>query len=752
MVCINIMQVLVRGVYFGFLSSVETKVSADLWMSSPAPDKSSMANVDLSEADGAGAATPVVQEFWEKVAGAGYMRMHRSSFSVGVDLQWGLDTVPADTALHVQVFASLDERALGHPNLGMIPAGSAHVLLKDLLSHASVAVPIVHQSLQDEPIYKDTADAQKGVFVLSAVLPEDVAVQFAEPTGSSLLYERSDELQGAVLKVIQGRTSRATSGKDESGRPLPPTLPEMRRVRAEDYATPAGINILDSEFFTMHNVPPPDPDTVWMYFKRSAGQQGWSVATLGRCLRDAVKTERPWGEAMVVAQEVFVRALTMAATAIYYSSDFAVVHERGCPRLLIVESFDDAMRRGVADCEDFSKLIALTFLFLRDKIDAREPWQSDVQYFARAFVCVITLRSVCSAALDHVRSAFSTAISLNTPIQMDQAGAHMNAVLYPVGFFEACCSRGHKSFGGAAPPIAAASPSPSQNLVPLFCEGTGPMKPFLDGASWYTDDEAGKNWQRRQIAAERVLMHPESLSGLRLVLGRKFSEAPPPESLRFLRSARTVLHAQVDGMDTAHNFYRVAGDGFVPGMDVGSFDDGGVRMTLSKFTYCVEQGGKLFRGVPIMAEARASSSIAFRFFPAPPSDVTETMDNVRLHIPPMTRLDARDPPAQFYDLAREITDVFMDGVGEAKSKVVKAISHERSAYDAEGVVVVMHRFVRTTDMTHERVCAVADLVRANTNILEVAVSSAVLCPTAWQTDFVFKVFVPAAIVDVVSLP
>ena len=735
------MNIGLRGRYCGFLSSVEHSPCADVWMSSPDPAKTTMRTVDLPESRSA-APIPVAREYWESVASQGCMRIVNSEFRTSVVLDWEKDSVPADTAIHVQVFVELDEEALGYGRLGLVPAGSAHVHLSDLLA-GEVVMPIIHQSLQDESAYSGTADTQKGVIVLALENPEDLRVKFLAPGSSDLLQKNGERIRNLMQRVIHSRSARATRMEGFETFRMRSTLPEMAGVRAEDYATPAGINVLDEEFFSLSNVPEPSEPTVWMYMRRAATVRGWDVGRLGTALRKVVATPRPWPVEMYQAQEMFVHGLTMLATAIYYSSDYAVVHSRGVPTLTIVESFDDAMRRGVADCEDFAKLISVIFLFIRDRAAAAAPWQADIQYFARAFVCVVTLRSVCSSALDHVAAGGpGRPVSMRTPTRTDQVGAHMHVVLLPIHYFHNCAERAHKSFPAVSAPVCAKKPSPSAALAPLYCEGTGPMSPFLVAATEYLG-EGGEAYQKMQAAADHVLMHPNTSMISRFIQSCIRTDVPPPDALRFLRRARTIALRKMLPMDSPHNFYRMAGDGFVPGMDIGTFDDGGRRATLRKFTYMYKQDDAETRGVPALEEAGSSDRVGFMFFGSPDPAVDEITRRVRCHLPPMRRVDAASKPDDFDVVAREIEDVFMHELGDAAYKRVDLVSDTHvPGIDEDGTAVVLHRFARTGSLTTKRVCSVANLVRMNPSIVEVSIETVVLGPGAWQTDFVFKVIVP----------
>ncbi|MGE0525447.1 MAG: hypothetical protein AB7P49_00180 [Bdellovibrionales bacterium] len=752
------MEIHVEGTYHGFLNGVEKSPVADIWLSSPDPSRSVMKTLSLENSTDRPIENEigrVLHRFWETVAFQGRMRRHTSYFTSSVVLQWDPQSVPVDTALHFQVFVALDEDELEKPNLGIIPAGSAHAHLQELVESELLVLPIMHQSLQDEMLYSDSPDTIKGVLVLKikdGFVPD---IRFDDPVEHAIVRSNSNRIRDQIRSVIAQRTNRATAGLD-NGLRMPPTLPEMIRVRAEDYATPAGVNLLDNEFFSMCNVPDADSDTVWLYMERAAQQQGWTPETFGRRLRESVDSPVPMTLEGYLAQEVFVRGLTMLANAIYYSSDYAVIHDRGLLKLTVVESFDDALRRGVCDCEDDGKLEAGIFLFLRDKATATSDWQRSVQYFSRGFVCVVTLRSVCSAALDHVRAVNSdVVISLLEPVRMDQAGAHMHLVLYPVHAFEKFCKNGHAGIDKIKAPITAVKPTRSENLHVLFCEGTGPMSPFVYNASKYIEESAGETWQRIQIAAEHVLTHQSMQMLSRFIPMHITPSEPIPASLRFLRKARQVLRKDVNKDDTAHNFYRLAADGFVPGMGVGGFTDADGRpMTFSKFTYCLKDGsGKISRGVPIMVEAEQSERVAFRFFSDPGPSVNEITARTRQHLPPATRVDASNPPDDFVEMARNVKAIFMDEVGDRAYKVVDAIVNEDvGLFNSEGIVVVLHRFVRTTSLTPERIRAVANLVRMNNAILRVSVSSAFLGPTAWQTDFIFEVFVSMDVFEATVLP
>ena len=752
------MIIRVQGTYHGFLSSVERLPVADIWMSSPDPSWTFMNSINLEESSNQPreeGIRSVVQRFWESVASQGRMRRHTSFFDSSVVLQWDSTRVPADTALHFQVFVALDEEELETPNLGIIPAGSAHTHLRDLMENEYVMLPIVHQSLQDEMMYSDGPDTLKGVLILRLASDVDPGISFLPSDRLAITKENDEAIRTAFRSVIEQRTLRATAGVD-GALTMPPTLPEMVRVRAEDYATPAGVNLLDAEFFSMCNVPDADPATIWMFMKRSALQQGWTPETFGRRLRLSIETPGPVPLECYIAQEIFVRALTMLANAIHYSSDYAVVHYRGRPNLTIVESFDDAQRRGVCDCEDDAKLEAGIFLFLRDKISPSAEWQTDVQTFARAFVCVVTLRSVCSSALDHVKSvSHDDVINLLQPIQADQAGAHMHAVLYPIHVFEKFCRNGHIGLGSIKSPIVSERPTKSDNLHVLYCEGTGPMSPFVYDASKYMGGSAGVSWQRMQIASEHVLMHPSMPMLERFIPMHIGPSDPVPAPLRFLRKARQVLRRNVEAHDTAHNFYRLAGDGFVPGLDVGGFRDiDGRQMTFSKFTYCMQTPtGGFTRGVPIMYEASQSEKVAFKFFSDPGSEVDEINKRVRHHIPPARQVDARNPSSDFIAMANTVMEIFMEAVGDRADKIVdKIVQEDVGRFGPEGVVVVLHRFARTTSLTDKRIRAVANMVRMNSAILRASVSSVFLGPTAWQTDFVFEVFVAMNIFEATVLP
>jgi hypothetical protein len=521
------MQIKLTGRYCGFLSSVERNPCADVWMSSPDPAKTTMSTVALPESDAVGP-LPVAQAYWGSVAQEGYMRMANSTFSTSVVLDWPNDRVPADTAVHIQVFVELDEKELGYGRLGIVPAGSAHVHLRELMA-GEVIMPIIHQTLQDEPAYSNSADTQKGVIVLKLELPQDSLVKFLEAGPSDLLQENGESIRALVRTAICSRSARATHMMGFEALHMRNTLPEMAGVRAEDYATPAGINVLDEEFFSLSNVPDPSEPTVWMYMQRAAACRGWDVARVGKALRAVVGTPRPWPAEMYEAQEIFVHGLTMLATAIYYSSDYAVVHDRGVPTLTIVESFDDAMRRGVADCEDFAKLISVIFLFIRDRAAAASAWQANIQYFSRAFVCVVTLRSVCSSALDHVvTSGPGRPISMSTPTRTDQVGAHMHTVLLPVAYFHVCARRAHAGFPEAPAPIIAAKPSPSDTLVPLYCEGHRSDVAVPDGRVGVSR----RGWRGTPTDADRGGPRPdapEHVDGLALhAIARPRRHAPAP--------------------------------------------------------------------------------------------------------------------------------------------------------------------------------------------------------------------------------
>lgn len=738
------MKINLIGRYCGFLSSVERDPCADVWMSSPNPAKTVMSTVDLPE-DDAISPLPVAQAYWSSVAQEGHMRLANSTFRTSVVLDWPMDRVPADTAIHMQVFVGLDEGALGCGRLGIVPAGSAHVHLRELMA-GEVVMPIIHQSLQDEPVYSGSADTQKGVVVLKMELLEDSDVKFLEVGPSELLQENGDRIRAIVQTAIRSRSARATHMAGFEKLHMRNTLPEMAGVRSEDYATPAGINVLDEEFFSLSNAPDPSESTVWMYMQRAAAARGWNVQRLGRALRAVIGTPRPWSVEMYEAQEMFVHGLTMLATAIYYSSDYAVVHSRGVPELTIVESFDDALRRGVSDCEDFAKLISVIFLFIRDRAVATNAWQTDIQYFARAFVCVVTMRSVCSSALDHVAAGGpGRPISMSTPTRVDQVGAHMHVVLLPVAYFYSCAVRAHADFPKVLAPVCATKPTPSDTLVPLYCEGTGPMSPFLMGASEYLG-EAGEMHQRLHVAAEHVLMHPNTSMISRFIQPRVRPDAPPPDALRFLRRVRTITFRRMLSMDSPHNFYRMAGDGFVPGMGVGTFDAGGRLASLRKFTYMYQCDAGVTRGAPALEEASASDRVAFRFFDSPSPEVDEITRRVRCHLPPMRRVDASPVPDDFTAMSAKINKVFMCELGDAAYKRVDFVSaHSAQDVDMDGTVVVLHRFARTATLTTERVRSVATLVRMNQSITEVSVETVVLGPGVLQTDFVFKVVVPPGI-------
>lgn len=741
------MEIHLRGRYHGFLSSVERAPCADVWMSSPNPAKTVMASLRLVENESLGVPS-VVRSYWESVASQGAMRIVTAEFGAFVRLDWDRNQVPADTAVHVQVFVELDEKALGAGKLGLVPAGSAHVHLSELLD-GEVVTPIIHQSLQDEPLYSNAADTQKGVLVVSIANPEVRArVKFLEAGALDIVQANSERIHSIMRTAIHTRSARATNMAGLEGLRLQNTLREMAGVRAEDYATPAGVVLLDEEFFTLSNVLPPVDEDVWMFMKRAAEVRGWTTRDLGTALIQAMQTPRPWTEKMYQAQEIFIHGLTMLATAIYYSSDYAVVHSGGTPSLTIVESFDDALRRGVADCEDFAKLISTIFLFLRDHSKDTDRWKARVRTFARAFVCVVTLRSVCSSALDHVTSGGDgRPISMTTPVRMDQVGAHMHVVLLPVHYFQSCASRGHADFPTVSAPVCAEVPSQSEHLMPLYCEGTGPMSPFLLGATAYLGED-GEAYQKMQIAADHILMHPNVSMLSRFMSSHIRAGTPPPDALRFLRHMRQISLRKMFPLDSPFDFYRMAGDGFIPGMGVGSFAEGGRKVSMRKFTYMYKQDDGYTRGVPALEEASASNRVAFMFFDDPGPEVDEITRRVRCHLPPTQQINFTTRPSWFATLANDIEEVFRRELGDAKGKFVDSISDSPVP---DGTVVVLHRFARTESLTKGRVRSVATLVRMNQAIAEVSVETFVLGQGAVQTDFVFKVVVPTGMENSVLL-
>jgi hypothetical protein len=182
-------------------------------------------------------------------------------------------------------------------------------------------------------------------------------------------------------------------------------------------------------------------------------------------------------------------------------------------------------------------------------------------------------------------------------------------------------------------------------------------------------------------------------------------------------------------MDSPHDFYRMAGDGFVPGMGIGVIDAGGRRVSLRKFTYMYCAGANVTRGAPALEEAAASDRVAFRFFDPPGPEVDEITRRVRCHLPPMRRVDASPTSDDFADVAANIDKVFMRELGDAAYKRVDFVSaYDVQDADASGTVVVLHRFARTFALTAQRVRSVATLVRMNQSIAEVSVETVVLGP------------------------
>ncbi|HKB54143.1 MAG TPA: hypothetical protein VKD22_09090 [Ramlibacter sp.] len=535
--------------------------------------------------------------------------------------------LPADTTLYVQAYSSIrTDDGEDHT----IEAGFGGARLADVVhaGETGVTVPLTRVALLGEPMGLE-ADRRKGTvrFVL------DEHVEFGAP----LMTDFVDENQQAHRALLESEIAALGGPLDphrhrKYGFVFPHTSPETVRVRVEQCVTgPATVH--GWAYFSMLNRTPPDPAAIVYYLHAAIASRGMSRARFAD-----VATRMDRGDEVAVRDRVAVlnvlgEAMTLLVNALFYVSDYAVIHDPAthAESYDVVECFDDGPKRGSSDCEDDAHAILETFLFMRDEYAGDDPAMRAAQAVLRHYIGAGTLMSVSGAQLADAAGGSERPPRLDDPAFDEGVGAHMAAVLLPRCYVARRLAATYPSVDwdvALGCPEGADAAAEREHFPPLLLEGTGAMDALLLPATQlYGEKEGLEVLARRSEAVERIVA-PNVVRDIQRGGAPRTVAVPDYWNACTTRRVNELPEA-LDPGSVPNEFYRYYATLFFVSNGPLDFDveAAGARVTMRHVTPCTDRDAH-GRGV----EARGAT--AGRMCGAPVYDVMTASDHLTLLLHP----------------------------------------------------------------------------------------------------------------------